>query len=413
MLKKTISIYKNAFSGFSREVWLLTMVTFINRAGTMVIPFLSLYLINHLKLSLGQVGWIMSSFGVGSVIGSWLGGKLADRFGFYKVMFWSLLSTGLLFIALQFIETFYGFAISIFITMMIADSFRPAIFVALKAYSRPENQTRSVTLIRLAINLGFTFGPFLGGIIIATMSYSGLFWVDGLTCILAIAIFRLVLKEKKNPEKKLSQSVTDQYSPVSPWKDKAYLLFLLIIFIMSFTFFQLFSTIPLFYKQIHHLTELSIGLLMSINGALIFIAEMPMIHYLERKSFTKVKLILLSLLLMAGSFFVLNLTGWGGILIISMLIITIAEMFGFPFSNVFALERAPKGKEGLYMALFTMAFSSSIIFSSKTGMAVVERFGFATNWCLMGGLDIVAFLLGIWLIRLLKIQANKKIRQLG
>ena len=106
MVKKIFNSYQNSFSGLSTEVWWLALITFINRAGTMVLPFLSLYLTEDLNLSLGEVGWIMTSFGVGSLLGSYLGGKLTDAFGFYKVMIWSLLFTGFMFIGLQFVTPY-------------------------------------------------------------------------------------------------------------------------------------------------------------------------------------------------------------------------------------------------------------------------------------------------------------------
>ncbi|MDH5414451.1 MAG: MFS transporter, partial [Flavobacteriaceae bacterium] len=149
MLNKTYRIYKDSFTGLSPEIWWLALITFINRAGTMVIPFLTLYLTKHLEFTLSEVGWVMSSFGIGSFLGSWLGGKLTDKIGYYKVMFWSLLLTGFLFITLQYVTSFWGFVVGVFITMTVADTFRPAIFVSLNAYSKPENQTRSLTLIRL------------------------------------------------------------------------------------------------------------------------------------------------------------------------------------------------------------------------------------------------------------------------
>ena len=119
MVKRAVNSYKDSFRGLSIEIWWLALITFINRAGTMVLPFLSLYLTEDLNLTLAQVGWIMSCFGVGSLLGSWLGGKLTDSIGYYKVMFWSLLVTGFLFIGLQYISTFYGFAIGIFLTIPI------------------------------------------------------------------------------------------------------------------------------------------------------------------------------------------------------------------------------------------------------------------------------------------------------
>ena len=386
--------------GLSREIWWLAFITFVNRAGTMVLPFLTLYLTKHLDFSLSQVGWIMTSFGVGSFLGSWLGGKLTDKIGYYRVMFWSLLLTGFLFIGLQYVTTFWGFVVGVFITMTVADTFRPAIFVSLNAYSKPENQTRSLTLIRLAINLGFSFGPFLGGLIISILGYQSLFWVDGLTCILAILLFRTVLKNKEFIIKE--KEIEEPNSISSIFKDKAYWLFLVIVFLMGFTFMQLFSTVPLYYKDIHGLTEVQIGLLMSLNGGLIFLTEMPLIHKLEQSSINKINIIVWSLVLFALSFFVLNISDWVGLIVISMIIITVAEMLAFPFSNAFAMTRAVKGKEGLYMSLYAMAFSLAHIFSAKTGMEVVDKFGFNANWYLMGFLSLIAVLLTIRLKKILK-----------
>lgn len=405
MVKRTFRSYKKSFSGLSNEVWWLAVITFINRAGTMVLPFLSLYLTANLEFSLAQVGWIMSSFGVGSLLGSWLGGKLTDKIGYYYVMFWSLLITGFLFIALQFIQTFFGFIVAIFITMAIADTFRPAMFVSLKAYSKPQNQTRSLTLVRLAINLGFSFGPFLGGIIIATVGYTGLFWVDGLTCIAAIILMKIVLKPKKIEYSKVLHQLQNQVKIVSVYKDKIYWIFLTVVFLMGFLFLQLFTTLPLFYREVHALTEVQIGLLMSLNGFLIFLFEMPLIHYLEQTLIDRMKIITISLLFFALSFAFLNVSLWVGILVISMLFITFGEMLAFPFTNNFAMNRAPSGREGRYLALYTMAFSLAHIFSAKTGMEVIDRFGYTVNWFFMAFLGLVAVFLMLLLRKALHKEA--------
>jgi predicted MFS family arabinose efflux permease len=403
MVKRTIATYHNSFRGLSVEVWWLALITFINRAGTMVLPFLSLYLTEDLNLSLAQVGVIMSSFGVGSLAGSWLGGKLTDRVGYYKVMMWSLLLTGFMFIGLQFITTYFGFVVGIFLTMTVADTFRPALFVSLKAYSELENQTRSLTLIRLAINLGFSFGPFLGGLIIATLGYSGLFWVDGITCIAAVILMRYVLKFKELPRNGAQDDTEKETATTtSVFRDRPYWIFLAAVFLMGFMFLQLFSTMPLYYKEIHGLTEVHIGLLMSLNGMLIFLLEMPLIHYLENTLIDRMKIIFWSLLLLALSFFVLNMSSWTGILIVGMVLITVGEMLAFPFTNNFALNRGPEGQEGKYLALYSMAFSLSHIFGPKTGMEVVARMGYTENWNLMGALGLLAMILIFWLRRTLK-----------
>lgn len=161
-MKKLYTNYLNTFRGLSTEVWWLALMTFINRSGTMIIPFLSIYLREDLHISQSNVGWVMTCFGLGSVVGVWIGGKLTDKIGYYKVMVRSLLTTGFLFIGLQFLDTFTQVCFGIFLVMAVADTFRPAMGVAMSVYSKPENKTRSVTLIRLAINLGFSAGPAIG-----------------------------------------------------------------------------------------------------------------------------------------------------------------------------------------------------------------------------------------------------------
>ena len=106
MLKTAFYRYINNFKGFTREIWILAIITFINRAGTMVLPFLSKYLKENLHFSYSEVGWIMVSFGFGSMLGSWLGGKLADKIGFYRVMIFSLFTSGIGFLFLQFVTSF-------------------------------------------------------------------------------------------------------------------------------------------------------------------------------------------------------------------------------------------------------------------------------------------------------------------
>ena len=202
-MKTLFNNYVESFKGLSKEIWYLSLISLVNRAGTMVIPFLSLYLKKDLGFTLNEVSWILVCFGVGSVLGSWLGGKLTDLFGFYKVMVASLFITGLSFIVLQYITSFWGLCFSILFTMTIADSFRPAIFVSIKAYSKPENQTRSIGLLRLAINAGMGIGPTLAGLIIVTHGYNLLFWIDGITCISAILLFYYLVKE---PIKKVTKN---------------------------------------------------------------------------------------------------------------------------------------------------------------------------------------------------------------
>ena len=391
-MKAIFNSYLNTFKGLSKEVWWLALITLINRTGTMVIPFLSLYLTESLSFSLKQVGWIMTCFGLGSVVGSWIGGKLTDKIGFYKVIKASLFLTGLLFFALQLATQFTHFCIGIFLVMLVADSFRPALFVATSTYSKPENKTRSVTLIRLAINLGFSAGPFVGGLIITFLSYEGLFWVDGITCILASILFINVL----NPKKAKTVDKQEVKNPISIFTDKVFWVFFVSVLSFGFIFFQYFSTVPLFYKKVHLLSEIEIGGIMGITGFLVFLIEMPLVKWLEGTKYHKVSLIFTGLLLTGFSFFAMTLTQHNAILIPITLLMVFGEMIFFPFSNAFILERAKRGNQGEYMAYYFIAYSVAHIFAHNSGMQLIDNFGYTITWntmCIICGVGLALLLL--------------------
>ncbi|WP_396212293.1 MDR family MFS transporter [Flavobacterium sp.] len=402
MIKNAFRKYIDNFRGFRREIWILTLVTFINRAGTMVLPFLSKYLNDDLHFSLPQIGNILVCFGLGSMVGSWLGGKLSDKIGFYKIMIFSLFVSGLMFFGLQYITSYIGLCISIFLIMVVADMFRPAMFVSLNVYAKPENRTRALTLVRLAVNLGFAAGPALGGLIIMNIGYKGLFWADGATCIIAILTFWLLVKEKKKPTESKEEKALLEASRESVFKDKPFWIFLFMCVITGVLFFQLFTTIPLYHKKQFDLNELQTGLLLTLNGVLIFFLEMPIVSYIERTKLDKVKIVSIGCFMMAISMFLMLLNFWAGILIIMMLFMTFAEMFAFPFSNSFAMSRAPKGHEGRYMAIFTMSFSAAHVLSAKIGMGIVAVFGYQMNWLFMGILGVIGTYAGYWVMRLVE-----------
>ncbi len=398
---RLINKYADTFKGLSREVWWLALITLVNRTGAMVIPFLSLYLTEDKQFTIPQVGWVMTSFGLGSFFGAWLGGKLSDHIGYYKVILGSLFATGLAFILTQYVNSFAAMCITFFLLIAVADAARPAFFVALSAYSKPENKTRSLTLIRLAINLGFSAGPALGGLIIATIGYYGLFWIDGLTCMLAGLLMIYTLNPKKA---KISDQEKMVENPLAPQKDFPYLLFLVAFSLFGIIFVQYFSAMPLYYRQAYELSERTIGFLLAFNGALIVIIEMPLIAYIEKTKLSNLQHVVNGLILTALSFLVLVITPWAGILIIGMIFMSVGEMIGLPMGNAFALERSKKGRQGAYMGLFTMSFSVSHIFGHNSGMQLIDLLGFENTWLIMAGVGAIATFLVLIVIRIIKRQ---------
>ena len=291
----------------------------------------------------------------------------------------------------------------------MVDAFRPAVFVALNAYSGPENKTRSVTLIRLAINLGFSMGPALGGLIIASLGYAGLFWVDGITCLLA----GLLLLQVLNPKKANILDEEEVSNPMPAHRDRPYMLFLLSVMLFAVVFLQYFSTVPLFYKKVGGLSESAIGLLLALNGILIFLFEMPLVKFLESKGRAMLSYVLLGGVLVGASVLIFNLSHALPILIMGMLLMTLGEMVAFPFSNAFAMVRGKKGRLGEYMGLYTVAFSFSHIIGHNSGLQMIEMWGFEVTWYVMTGIALASILLMSWLKRWVRSFTGKALSLAG
>lgn len=386
-MKQILRNYLNTFKGLSPEVWWLSLITFVNRFGAMVIPFLSLYLNESLGITVERVAWVMTAYGLGSVAGSYLGGKLTDRIGYYKVILLSLVFTGINFLWVMHVQDFWMICLSFFILITLADMGRPGFFVALSAYSKPENKTRSLTLLRLAINLGMGAGPMIGGILIGTLGYKSLFYADGITCLLAAVLMIYVLHPKK--VKEVDKEVVVQ-NPIAPEKDRTYLYFLIGMCLFAMAFLPIFTVVPLYYRAIYSISEFYIGAIIGVNAFLIVVLEMPMIAWLQKKKLNNIQLSIIGIAFTGLSYLALIWENWVGVVIVAIVLLTFGEMIGFPFSNKFALDRSKIGKQGAFMGLYTMAFAIANIFAHNLSLQIVAHYGYQMVWLFLSSLTVAA-----------------------
>ena len=189
MLSATLNLYRNAYTGLSRRMWLLAVVMLINRSGTMVLPFMTLYC-KHIGYSTQQAGYVVAIYGMGALTGAFIGGKISDRFGFYYTQFFALFCGGILFMMLGLMNSYFSICIVTFFLSMVNESFRPANATAIAHYSTVQNRTQAFSIIRLAINLGWGVGSALGGLL-ASINYHLLFL--GGWCYQYCSIFYIIM----------------------------------------------------------------------------------------------------------------------------------------------------------------------------------------------------------------------------
>ena len=400
MITTLLKNYFKNFNQFSIEVKVLAITTFINRLGAMVVPFLSKYMLEQLHFSYSQIGWVMVCFGVGSFIGTWISGKLSDKVGFYKVMVFSLFASGLIFILLQFLTTFFSFCLGVLLLTTVSDMYRPAMLVSLDTYATKKERTKALSLVRSSVNLGFMFGPLIGGIIITVLDYTFLFYIDGLTCILSILLFAFYVKEKKLPYKLNTFKHLKEDNSVL--QDKPFLIHLVVTLITGILFFQMFTTLSLYYKEVFNFTSIESGLFLALNGVIILLFELSIVGYVESKNLNKLLMVSYGVLAMAVSYLFLLIEHSILALVAMMIFMTIGIMLTFPFANSFVKKRSLKKQEGKFMAVFTMSYSVAHILSTKTGMAIIADYGYKANWLFLATLGFSGFLLAYRLVFIVK-----------
>ena len=390
-----IRSYFKVYAGLSTPAWMLALVMLVNRSGAMVVPFLGVYLVNRLGFTLESAGVLLSCFGIGAVIGSSLGGWLTDKFGHFKVQLFSLIGVVPLFALLPQLTTTYTLAAGILVLSMVSDILRPANSVSLAYYSKPENLVKSFTLNRMALNLGFSIGPALGGFL-AAISYDFLFYGNAVAAAIAAIIFFVYFRNQKGNylEKEDKNAVVIPYQ--SPYKDFPFMIFTGLSILFAICFFQLLSTLPLYYREVYQLTESSIGIILAFSGVVIFCLEMIIVHIAERRS-TAGNAIVLGTIFCGLAFSSLVFAHGMWILYVSIFILCLAEMLAMPFMATVTLRRSNKKNRGAYMGLNSLALSAGLIFAPWWGTKIAANYGFNTLW-IGTGLLMVVTAIGFYLL---------------
>lgn len=397
MLFRFFTHWRNSFAGIPPTIWLLSFVSLINRVGAMVIAFLSLYLKGELGFDIREVGYVTGCFGGGALVGAYLGGRWTDRFGYYRVQLWSLALNGLVLLFLMLLRDFWVMCVAVFVMSLIAESFRPANSVAITRHSTPETRTRSISLYRMSINLGWAMAPALGGPL-AKLGWHWLFWVDGLTCLLAAVMLVRWVKPKPQTEEQQQDPPPEPAPQVSPYRDKPFLIFIALSLLGAVVFMQILWTIPIYFADHNGWSTDKIGFVAALNGVLVFLVEMPLIFRLDGRR-GGLEYVRFGLVLYAISYLVFLFPPGGMVMaLLFTLFISFGEMLVMPFSTNYVFGRASAlGNQGQYMALYTMSYSVANILAPLFGTQVIAAWGFDALWYLLGGLALLTWAGFAWL----------------
>jgi MFS family permease len=364
--------------GLPRDMWVLFYTTLINRSGTMVIPFLVLYLTQKIGVSASEAGVALLVYGIGAFISAPLTGRLADKIGALKVMKISLVGTSAVMLIYGFITNYYLILVFSFILSVINEAFRPANLSLISEIVTPAQRRISFALNRLGINIGMSIGPVVGGFLIL-VDYHFLFYVNAFAS-LAAGLYLIVtpwtsLSESESAVEEISSQTKLNSSVLG---DRKYLFFLFAVIPANLVFFQHLGGVPLYIVDELGYSTAAFGLLSAINTVLIIIVEVPLNNMMSNMSYSRSMFI--GALLAAIGFGAMAVARDITPLIITIIIWTFGEMIFFPVTAAYASEIAPAKKRGEYMGYFQMTFSFAFSAGPWLGTVVYEKNGSVILW---------------------------------
>ena len=351
----------STYGGLPAVTWLICFAAFVNRAGSMVLPFLGIYLGRRFGLTVEESGYILSLYGVGSTIGNLVGGKLADVLGPIRVQLLTLTMAAAWMGAMTQFASVPTIAAGTFVLGLLNDAFRPGNMAAVLASVPPHLGPTALTLNRVMVNAGWAIGPTIGGLL-ARIDYQWLFLVDGSTCALAALVLMAFVPTALGSRSAVAHAATVEApadaarSTTSAWSDGKFLLLLLANIVTLLSFMQYFSTETRWLRDEFGATEDVIGYVLAINPVLIVLFEMPLVRALAGRP--RLPIVAFGTLLIGIAFPILTISslGMNGV-VLQMLLLTIGEMFSFSPLGGFVGDRAAPGRRGQYLGMHGAAFS--------------------------------------------------------
>jgi len=368
--------------GLPASVWIVFATTFVNRAGTMVVPFMVLYVTRHLGVRPALAGMALTVYGLGGLVSGPIAGRLCDRLGAFAVLRGGLVLSGLILLVFPLANHFGSFLAVTFVWSLVAEAVRPATLAALTSVVRPEQRKVAVAVNRLGINLGMSVGPAVGGFL-ATVSFPLLFVVDGASALAAGLVLTALLAWR--PLTRLAAGrlgddplALENRPGTSVLRDPRAVVFLTGVFFMGVVFYQHEGAMPLFLVRDLHYRESFYGLLFAVNTVLIVVAEVPL--NLAMAGWSHRRTMVLGAVLYAlgfGSMAVLHSVPG---LLLSAVVWTFGEMIAIPASSAYAADIAPPGRTGQYAGAYASMFSLAILVGPWAGTIALEQFGGTALW---------------------------------
>jgi MFS family permease len=375
MLRNPVTLLR----GLPPTVRILVAGTFINKIGSFIIPFLTIVLRREFRLSGTEVGALLMAYGAGSLVSILAGGVLTDRLGRRATLLLSFFGSGAIAVLLGFSPSLRVFATLLILLGFVADLYRPAATAIIADLLPSAQRAVGFAALRMAINLGFAVGMTVGGLL-ADWSWRLLFVGDGLTTAIFGALVYFFIPETRPKLASPARAVAGLVAE-SPWRDGVFLQAMAVSFAFALIFFSHLTALPLTMTVNAGYPAALFGVLVGMNGLLIAVFEVSVVHRL--RAWRRLRVAALGMAL-AGLGFGLSgvVLHWAWFLV-TVVIWTAGEILSSPFKMAFVTDWAPPVLRGRYLSLYQATWSVAFALNPVLFLPLQARLGDRRFWPVM------------------------------
>ena len=382
---------KLQYYAFPKPFRILIASTFIDRlGGALIFPFLSLYVVQKFNVGMTEVGLIFGLWSISSLVGSMIGGALADRLGRKVIIIFGLISsavTGILMGLVTDLSAFYFLAL---VAGIFSDIGHPARQAMVADLLEGDQRAEGFGVLRVVANLAITFGPAIGGVL-AGVSYLLLFIIDACTSSITALIVLLAIPETKptgveGTETESVVKIIAGYREIA--KDKLFMAFIFATIIVISVYTQMYTTLPVFLNRVHDIPAHGFGYMMSMNAAIVVLFQFWIVKRI--KKFPPMLLMMLASALYGIGFVLYGYVSAYTMFFVGMAVITIGEMIHIPVAQSLAAFFAPEDMRGRYMAAYGLGWAIPNSVAPFLAGLVMDNYDPYWVWYIAGILAVVA-----------------------
>jgi MFS family permease len=369
-----------------RPAWFLVSGNFINWFASFAIVFLVLYLRGR-GYSFAEAGSAVAAYGLGEILAGAVGGHLADRFGRRDTMVVSMFASAATILSLYFARSYAVILVVAFLAGVATESWRPASRALMSDLVPQGQRVTAFALVRLAGNLGIA----AGGAVAGFMANRSFFWVFVLDAATSTAFGLITLLALPHGRRTQRQEEGEAGGYRAALADRTFLIFLGASVLISFVYFQgQGATLPLHVVEFAGLTPAHFGLLLTLNGALVVLLELPISSLTMRRPAKQ--MIAAGFLLVGVGFGLTAVARNMPMLAATVAIWTLGEMIAAPVGYAYVADIAPEHLRGRYQGLYGLFWGAGAVTGPALGTLL---FGVSVTglWIVCGALGLAAALL--------------------